>query len=304
MDIIFGQEKQRSGLKRIDAWVENSILSGALPKRPDLMLRLLEMTASVDTLSLDVVSTLAQDPELSANIIRQARLKLDSRVNQITNKQLQQSIPRLGYDFVQTAIEVNCFKRFLKCLRPSANQDLINELRHSLRAAFIAKRLSRLSGFTQYNYAFFAGLMHNMGKIIIGLQDPRIFQEISNMSQRGLDEKSAELILMGFEHNEISAKLVESWALPDIISKVIRCFEHPALLQEEEEKKLADILRLSKYIAKALNDKEKSPRSLMPRIREHLLSLADNFSDEDLQEEITDLYIKTLSMEDRVFSLD
>ncbi len=301
MDRILSQEKQRSSLKRIEDWVTESIASGSLPKRPDLMLKLLEMTASVDTFSNDVVNTLAQDEELSKNIIRHARLKLDARAQLITTKQLQQSIQRLGYDFIQSTIEVDCVKRFLKCLRPSNNLELLNELRHSLRTAFIGKNIAKLVGYKEYDYAFFAGLMHNMGKIIMGLRDPRMLSEIRSMQARGMDEKSAELILMGFEHNEISAKLVEAWQLPAVISEVIRYHDHPSLVKEEN-RTLANILRLSKYIATALNDKEKSPRDLAPKVGEYLRILGKDMEDKALLEEIKELYIKTLSMEDQVFT--
>ncbi len=300
MDRMLSQEKQLSSLKRIESWVTESIDSGMLPKRPDLMLKLLEMTSSIDTHSNDVVNTLAQDEELSTTIIRQARIKLDARVKLITTKQLQQSIQRLGYDFVQSTIEADCVKRFLKHLKPANNLELLNELRHSLRTAFIAKNISRLIGETKHDYAFFAGLMHNMGKIIIGLKDPRMLAEIRNMLSRGMDEKSAELILMGFEHNEVSAKLVEAWELPNIISEVIRFHEHPSLIKEEH-RKLANILRLSKYIATALNDKEKTPRNISAKVGEYLRMLGKELDEKATIEEIKDIYIKTLSMEDRVF---
>lgn len=301
MDKILNQEKQGSSLKRIEDWVAGSIASGSLPKRPDLMLKLLEMTSSVDTFSNDVVNTLAQDAELSANIIRHARLKLDSRARLVSTKQLQQSIQRLGYDFVQSTIEVDCVKRFLKCLRPSNNSELIQELRHSLRTAFIGKNVAKLIGYKEYDYAFFAGLMHNMGKIIMGLRDPRLLNEVRNMQARGMDEKSAEIILMGFEHIEISAKLVEAWELPTVISEAIRYHDHPSLVTEGN-RILANILRLSKYIALALNDKEKSPRSLAPKVGEYLRILGKDMEEKALLEEIKELYIKTLSMEDQVFT--
>lgn len=302
MDRIIEQVKQKSSLKRVEDWVTETINSGSLPKRPDLMLKLLEMTSNVDTFSNDVVNTLALDEELSANIIRHARIKLDLRAKQISNKQLQLSIQRLGYDFVQGAIEVDCVKRFLKCLRPTNNQQLIAELRNSLRTAFIAKNIARIVGYSNHDYAFFAGLMHNMGKIIIGLREPRIQTEMHNMINRGMDEKSAELILVGVEHNEIGAKLVEAWELPSRISDVIRYHEHPSLLKDEESRKLGNILRLSKYIAAALNDKEKSPRSLVNKSGEYLRVLGKEESDETVLEIIKELYIKTLSMEDRVFT--
>jgi|GEM_PF-2618335 len=301
MDTILNNSKQQNSLNRIEAWVSESLESGKLPKRPDLMLKLLEMTSSVDTHSNDVVNTLAQDEELANVIIRQARLKLDARTKLITTKQLQQSIQKLGYDYVQSTVEVDCVKRFLKSIKPLNNLELINELRLSSRTAFVAKSVSKLIGETKHDYAFFAGLMHNMGKIVIGIKDPRMLAEIRGMQSRGMDEKSAELILLGLEHNEISAKLVEAWELPTVIAEAIRFHQHPALVSENN-RKLANILRLSKYIAEALNDKNKSPRSISAKVSEYLRILGKELDDNALVEEIKNLYIQTLSMEDRVFA--
>jgi HD-like signal output (HDOD) protein len=115
-----------------------------------------------------------------------------------------------------------------------------------------------------------------------------------------MDEKSAELILMGFEHNEVSAKLVEAWALPALISEAIRYHDHPGLVKDEY-RSLANILRLSKYIATALNDKDKSPRDLSIKVGEYLRILGKDMEEKALLEEIKELYIKTLGMEDQVF---
>lgn len=297
MDLL-QKQKTQSIIKKMDSWVQETIEAKELPTKPDLMLQLLQLTSDVNTFSSEVVDALAQNQVLAQSIIKNAKLK--SIGGQVNSRQLQQSIQRLGYEFVQAEVEIDCLKRFAKCLRPLNKRDLMDDLRQSLRVAFIAQEIARKVEGEKSEHAFFAGLMHNIGKIIIGLRDSRSYEEIQKMSKRGMEEKAAELILLGFEHYELSAKMVEGWQLPSRVAAVVRYHEHLSQVKEDD-KKLAVILKLSVYIAKALNDKSKTPLELYRKTRDIFKNLGIEAKEEVMAEEIKQTFIKILSYEDRVF---
>src|SRR5260370_24222648 len=71
--------------------------------------------------------------------------------------------------------------------------------------------------------AFVAGLLHDVGWLLIALALPEQYSKI--MEMRGSGERTVvdcELEVLGFTHPELSAEALSVWKLPDPIQNAVR----------------------------------------------------------------------------------
>ena len=99
---------------------------------------------------------------------------------------------------------------------------------HSLTLAFAAQELARLKRIPEPNAAYFIGLTHDLGYLAMEFLQPGIWKAIAVLvQQENLTQEQAELRLFGMEHQEVTAQLLEQWAIPDELVRPLR--EHHAL---------------------------------------------------------------------------
>ncbi len=87
---------------------------------------------------------------------------------------------------------------------------------HSVAVAVGCEELTRMLHISAPDYIFTAGLLHNVGKIVLGTfveieADPIL--ELARKSDMSFDE--AEKSILGIDHAEAGAILLESWKLPE-----------------------------------------------------------------------------------------
>jgi HD-like signal output (HDOD) protein len=80
------------------------------------------------------------------------------------------------------------------------------------------------------NFSFTAGLLHEIGKIVLLLNFPDKFKEFLEVKLRSRGQTNHELEeeVFGFSHSKIGAHLVGLWGLPDPIVEAILFHETPS----------------------------------------------------------------------------
>jgi len=90
---------------------------------------------------------------------------------------------------------------------------------HSVHTAVIAKYCyENIVGKRKSDAIFIAGLLHDIGRLIIAHQLPDIAIKI----QHQLDTSDTDIItleeeLLGFSHNEVAAAIMKQWGLPTVL---------------------------------------------------------------------------------------
>lgn len=104
--------------------------------------------------------------------------------------------------------------------------------RHSVGVALTAESLARRTCPDNLGVTFTAGLLHDLGKVVL---NEYVGQEFSQIVRRvhedGLSFSEAETQVLGCSHAEIGARLAERWQLPEALVRAIRWHHEPQALQ-------------------------------------------------------------------------
>jgi HD-like signal output (HDOD) protein len=121
---------------------------------------------------------------------------------------------------------------------------------HSLRCALIARLIAKsLSGHNS-EILFLAGMLHDLGILVIYQQDPTLAGSIARqMEEKHQLRDQAERELLGFDHAEVGALLIESWGLSAELTELTRCHHQYQLAQDN--KPAALMLALANLLADA-----------------------------------------------------
>lgn len=138
--------------------------------------------------------------------------------------------------------------------------------------AGIAVCLGRIVDHPDKAKLFTVALLHNIGKLIIALYFGEKFDAIIDLKRReGLSSSAAEKRILGLNHGEIGALVLEQCHLPRDIYNAVRFHEdESAAMADDDEFQLLLIVRKASELANrfALPEREMTPQTLPGYLRE------------------------------------
>ena len=129
---------------------------------------------------------------------------------------------------------------------------------HAMKTALLAENLAMATGKADPDVAYTAGLLHDIGKVVIDQYVDRAYPLFYHMTQekaRGLI--SAEQELLGTTHAEVGGLLARMWAIPDNLIDAIVFHHEPDKAHVSKELThlvyLADIIVSHFFAGQVLN---------------------------------------------------
>jgi len=100
---------------------------------------------------------------------------------------------------------------------------------HAVGVAAIAEQLARLTGAAKPGIAYAAGLLHDIGKVVldqfVGGAYPLFYRQL--IEERTIDFTQAEQALFGTAHPAVGFRLAQRWSFPDSLAEAIRSHHAP-----------------------------------------------------------------------------
>ncbi|MEX0322097.1 MAG: HDOD domain-containing protein [Puniceicoccaceae bacterium] len=187
-----------------------------------------------------------RDPGLNTKILRMINssfFQIESKVTDIEHAMILLGLDRIRF-MAQTLGTVNELNR---C---STGFDLRHLWSHSFSCGLLAEHLAQQLDLPDLVHAYSAGLMHDVGKIILSSTYPEEYRKILKMGYaKGFNLNAAERRVFGCDHEEAGGLFAEVQKLPPAITQAMRYHGNPKDAPEEE-RDTAAILFLANHYAK------------------------------------------------------
>jgi len=213
-----------------------------LPALPHVAYRVLTLTGDPKTSIAELADTITNDQVLTAKVLRMANSAYYGYARRIFG--INEAVIILGFSTVRNLVlAASVFnvmdQEFTGYVLPKG--DL---WRHSMVTAMLARLLAKDAGFEISDKAFTAGLLHDIGKIILNTYMKESFSEVLSTVNTGkVTFSEAEQKILGFDHAVVGAKVAEKWNLPDELVEAIAKHHSPA--ESQLNPKLTSIIHIA-----------------------------------------------------------
>jgi putative nucleotidyltransferase with HDIG domain len=204
--------------------------SNALPSLPAVVIELQKCLDADNTGAKQLAEKISRDQALSAKTLRLANSPFYSM--QCAVSTIKQAVSVLGFDSVRTMVTTAGIVNAFVASQLPKEFDFENFWRHSLATGMCAKTLARFCD-VDPDQAFMAGLMHDIGKLVLARAHPEKFMEAIRYAEaQSCPISKAEKAMFDFDHAAVGAQLAKTWNFPVAIQRAIEEHESPSMPQE------------------------------------------------------------------------
>ena len=209
-----------------------------LPAMPVLLMDALDQLNGNQNVN-SLIDKISQDPSLVLRLLRIANSPFYGMPREIGS--LRETVVLLGFNRVRDLLISICFSNSL----PVRHKDFSYQVfwHHSMAVAECSKQLAALASINP-DFAFTAGLLHDIGRLLIVVLFPDEFSQIIRETSTSLIE--TERRILGFDHAAFGGMAAQHWNLPVIIQEAIEQHE------KHTEPLSAKSLELAVYTANLL----------------------------------------------------
>lgn len=195
---------------------------GSLPGPPETFLKIEKVIQSPHSSIQDVAQVVEQDVVVTAKllqIVNSAQFGIPHKVVSVA-----EAVQLVGVEAVRgLVLGLQAFASYKehpgKKAPPAALWD------HSLRTALKARRIARSQRFSLQtsDRAFLAGLLHDVGRVVIEANAPEERAEVlASAKQFGISIAEAERRRFGATHGEIGGYLLALWGIDDEVVRIVQ----------------------------------------------------------------------------------
>ena len=198
---------------------------GELPPLPQVAAQVLRVSADPDANAEDLRKVISMDQALTLQILKISNSAMFGMVREVTT--LTQAIMTLGFSTIKSVVIASSAKNLYHRGAVGFQERLIWE--HALVSAIGSRAFARALRFPRLEEAFIGGLLHDIGKSVLGVKFPDHYAAIqrTTYNDKGLS-LDLELESFGFDHAMVGEALVSRWNLAPSLQAAVRWHHDPA----------------------------------------------------------------------------
>lgn len=216
-----------------------------LPAMPQIVTRILETLNDENANIESLTDMVASDPAVAVRLLAASNSGLfgGHRVSSLRQAMILLGVGRVRQITVATAV----IDRF----RVSLPFDSRRLWRHSIAVGICAQDIARFADIDP-EVAYMAGLLHDIGQLLMFVCDPLAYAEVMRESATGdrsiVDYERARF---GMDHAKVGGELAKRWNLPYEIIDAIS--SHHDICADRSEAELSDVVSVAEALAHALD---------------------------------------------------
>jgi len=214
-----------------------------LPPLPVIVASSLRMVRDPNVNMTKLSRVLSDDAALVARLFTVSRSAFYGRYT--PPKTLVQAIQVLGLRTVQRILVASTAQSLCRDQSPIA----VALWDHSLAVALTTELLARQGRFQEVETAFLAGLLHDIGQMVLLHGDGQGFRALAKkVKEENLPLLAMEKESYGSDHTLIGVVLMDCWEFDSEIGNAIM-HHHDDVMTAQESASLASLLRVADYVA-------------------------------------------------------
>ena len=232
---------ENTKLKKLMAKIES------LPSMPAAGAKLLALLEEPEVSVHEIEEILRYDPGLTANVLKLANsayFGIPARIGSV-----KQAIVLLGLKRLIQLIVASCVGAVLHKSIPGYNMPSGDLWRQSIAVSIAAEALVKDKKNLDVEDYFTPALLHDVGKLVLGGFVKEDLKAIENITNKGIPFVVAENMILGTDHAEIGAKILEAWSFPPDIVKAVRWHHDPEA--SDESNMQIDVVHLANILCQS-----------------------------------------------------
>jgi putative nucleotidyltransferase with HDIG domain len=230
-----------------DRGLRNTILESIkeLPPMPQVVIKIQELISDSDADAKKNADTIETDPGIATKVLKVANSSYYGMSGKISS--ISHASVVLGHKILGEVVTLAGAEGILNGKLTGYGYDSKDLWKHSLAVAFGSKIISNSKNPDLVKEAHMAGLIHDVGKIILDRFIVEKKEEIESFMEK--EEKTfldAESQYFGFNHAEIASEVCKKWNFPESINHAIKHHHQPG---NSDGNELSYILHMADYIA-------------------------------------------------------
>lgn len=246
-------------------------------KFPSAALEIYNLSIDSETEIEALTDAICSDVAFSANILRLVNSPLYRRG--VPTASIDQAVFRVGRaEIGQMALGMAVLGGIEKI------DPRLSNLRQVVNDCWVMSTLAR--SLVEYSpsakdYAFTAGLLHNIGKVVMQYDQPSLMEEALQLSiDEGVPLRDAEESLYGYNNAELAGALARHWCFPNALQAALEFQFQPLLATEHLE--VVAVLALANVVSDTASHPEgyNSTNDTVPVC--NILNLPEIFGDKNI----------------------
>ena len=224
-----------------------------LPSLPHILIKLLKACRD-DEVCFDTISEIiSKDAALSTKVISVANSPVYGHARHLSS--LKHIIMFLGLDTIKSVAITASVKQFFSRYSSEKSQFLKQFWKHSLYSATLASELAKLTNYKYTEEAYFAGLLHDIGKLVLENKADFEYSKLPHGVGLAKDLLQLEQEKFSITHDHLGSILLEKWGINETISDAVR-YHHADTDDIQDAHHLVKIINLANILATDLTEEQ------------------------------------------------
>lgn len=202
-----------------------------VPALPEVVNQIILLLGQPNASASEIAKLISYDPGLTSRVLRMVNSAAYGFQRQVSS--IQHGIMILGFNTVRGLVLSASIFKLLKGDARAVGFDAKAFWAHSLLTAMLANRICDLYELKQRDEAFSAGMLHDVGKLVLSQYFGKEYTPLlaaaarQTLALHGSNYLGLERQMLGLTHVDIGLSLASKWKLPTTLSETIAHHHHP-----------------------------------------------------------------------------